>query len=131
MLLDASGKIAVKCSRCGRYDDFNINIFNLISKNDFKCSCNEHLFTAYVEKGNIIINIRCIACERQHIYRFKIREIMQKPLNIISCPNTGMEIGFLGRNEKVDEFVNRYMGDMYELLKSLGVVDDEIKSLVK
>lgn len=122
MVFDASSKIAVKCSKCGKYNIIDLNIFNLKSKREFNCSCGQTLLSAHINKKELITDINCIACENKHSYRFKIREVVEGKINIITCPYNGMEIAFLGKNERVDSFVKRYMDDMYQLLKYLGVV---------
>lgn len=125
MVLDASSKIAVKCSKCGKYNIIDLNFFKLNTSTSMKCCCGQKMITAYVHKGILVLNIECIACDKPHEYRFKLNDIMEKPLNIISCPNAGMEIAFLGKDSYVEEVVDKYMDDVYELLKYLGAIEEE------
>lgn len=125
MVLNASSKIAVKCSECGKYNVTDMNFFKLNVSNSIKCSCGQKMIAAKISKGVLSLNIECIACEKPHSYRFKLRDILDKPLNIISCPHTGMEIAFLGKDSYVEEIVDKYMNDFYELLKYLGVIEEE------
>lgn len=131
MLLDALGKLAVKCSKCGKYNIVNLNIFELKVSTDIMCDCGQRMFRVSVKNGEFLIDIDCIACEKQHSYKFKIKDIINIPINIISCPVTGMEIAFLGKDGYVDNVVERYMNDMYELLKFLGVIEERPQKVVK
>jgi DNA-directed RNA polymerase subunit RPC12/RpoP len=130
MVLDASSKVAVKCSDCGKYNIADINIFALKAKTSCTCSCGHKILKMWIDKDDIFFEINCIACDKKHRYKFKLKEIIEKPLNIISCPDTGMEIAFVGRENYVDDVVKRYMDDLYELLKELGAVEEPEK-LVK
>lgn len=131
MLIDTSCKVAVKCSDCGKYNIIDINIFELKTKTSCTCSCGHKILKMWVDKDDIFFEINCIACEKKHRYKFKLKEILEKPLNIICCSETGMEIAFVGRENYVDDVVNRYMDDMYELLKELGAVEENSQKLVK
>jgi hypothetical protein len=42
-----------------------------------------------------------------------------------------MEIAFLGKDYHVNDFVRKYMDDMFELLKSLGVIREKNTMLDK
>lgn len=125
MVLNASSKIAVKCSECGKYNIIDLNYFKLKTPISIRCSCGQKMIAAKVYKRELILNIECIACDKPHEYRFKLKDILEKPLNIISCPHTGMEIAFLGKDNFVEDIVNKYMDDVHELLKYLGVIDEE------
>lgn len=124
MILDASSKIAVKCSECGKYNIIELNIFNLKMTTSHRCSCGHRMLKTSISKAEIIFEIGCIACDRIHIYRYKLKDILDKPLNIISCPETGMEIAFQGKESYVEDIVRRYMDDMAEILKYLGIIDE-------
>lgn len=124
MILDASRKIAVKCSECGKYSILSTNFFEMKIPSSHRCSCGHRMFKSYINKGEITIDIECIACENTHSYKFKLKDIIERPISIISCPATGMEIAFLGKDNYVDDVVQRYMEDMFELLKALGIIEE-------
>jgi hypothetical protein len=131
MIYNASGRIAVKCSQCGKYKIFDINLFTIKDKKVFKCSCGEEILKMHINRGELVMEIPCIACEIQHSYRFKLKDLMNKPIDIASCPVTGIEIAFLGRKKNVDDFVIRHIKDMNELLKFLGIEEERTRKIVK
>lgn len=122
MVLNASSKIAVKCSVCGKYNITDLNIFNMKIPTSQICDCGHKVFKGQISKSQLIFQIDCIACEKQHNYRFKLKDLMERSVNIMSCPITGMEVAFLGKDDCVDDIVKRYMDDTHELLRSLGVI---------
>lgn len=124
MVLNASSKIAVKCSECGKYNTMDLNIFKMKIPTSQICDCGHSVFKGQISKSQLIFYIDCIACEKQHKYRFKLKDLMERPVNIMSCPITGMEVAFLGKDDCVDDIVVRYMNDTHELLKSLGVIEN-------
>ncbi|TDT62365.1 hypothetical protein [Fonticella tunisiensis] len=124
MIVDASKKIAVKCSECGKYNIISTNFFEMKIPTNYRCTCGHKMFKSHINREEVLIDIDCIACERVHSYRFKLRDIIEKPITIIGCPSTGMEIAFLGKDRYVDDVVQRYMDDMFELLKALGIIGE-------
>lgn len=131
MVLDSSCRIAVKCSECGKYNLVDLNIFNMKIPTSLRCDCGHRMLKSYINNSQLNLDIDCIACEKQHSYKFRLKDVMERPMNIISCPVTGMEIAFLGKEAYVDDIVERYMEDMHKLLKSLGVIDDITSRVVK
>lgn len=121
MVIATTGKIAVKCSKCGTFSVVNIDLFKLRETKSFHCKCGHEMLKANVAKGELRLIIDCIACEKQHMYRYKLKHVLKQSMNIISCKAIGMEIAFLGKDYHVNDFVRKYMDDMLELLKSLGV----------
>lgn len=122
MVFDASNKIAVKCVECGEYNIVDLDIFNLNETMEAKCRCGANMFKVKRIKKELVFDISCVACENVHRFKFKLSDLMTKPLNIISCPVSGMEIAFVGKDENVKDVVERYNNDMLELLKALGIV---------
>jgi DNA-directed RNA polymerase subunit RPC12/RpoP len=124
MILNASSKIAVKCSECGKYNIVDLNVFNLRMTTSHRCSCGHRMLKTSINKSDIIFEIDCIACDKTHSYRYKLLDILDKPLNIICCPETGIEIAFQGKESYVNDIVKRYMDDMFEILKYLGMIEE-------
>lgn len=131
MLLNASSRIAVKCSECGKYTIFDLNVFKLKMPTSHMCDCGHRMFKTHLNASQLILDINCIACEKQHTYRFKLKDVMERPMNIISCPVTRIEIAFLGKDDYVNDIVNRYMEDMQEIFKSFGVVENMSSRVLK
>lgn len=122
VIFNASSKIAVKCSECGKYNVVELNLFKLRIPTSLLCNCGHRMLKAHISTSTLVLEVDCIACENQHRFNFKLKEIMEESINIISCPTTGMEIAFLGKNDNVTDIMERYVEDMQEVFKSLGVI---------
>jgi hypothetical protein len=131
MLLDASCRIAVKCSECGKYNMIDLSIFKMKIPTSHRCDCGHRILRAHIKSSQLILDIDCIACEKQHDYKFRLRDVMERPMNIISCPVTGIEIAFLGKDDYVNDIVKRYNEDMQEVFKSFGVIENMTAGVVK
>jgi hypothetical protein len=131
MVLNTCSRIAVKCSECGKYNIVDLNIFKIKIPTIVRCDCGYRMLKAHVNKSQLILDIDCIACEEHHNYSIKLKEVVKTQVDIISCPLTGMEIAFLGKDVFVDDIVKRYIDDMKELLKSIGAIDVMATKVVK
>lgn len=131
MVLNTYSRLAVKCSECGEYNIVDLNIFKIKIPTSVRCDCGHRIFKAQVYKSQLILDIDCIACDEHHNYGFRLKKVVKSQVDIISCPLTGMEIAFLGKDVFVDDIVNRYLDDMKELLKSLGAIDVMDTKVVK
>ncbi|KMT22810.1 hypothetical protein [Clostridium cylindrosporum] len=131
MILNASNKIAVKCSECGKYNVSDFNMFNLKVNNTIRCNCNKDIVLIGFNATDIILKISCIACDNYHIYNIKRKDILEKNINIVACPDSGMEIAFFGKTPYIDDIIEKYMNDMLNLLKFIGVVEDKSKRVLK
>lgn len=131
MIMNSSIKVAVKCSECGKYVSFYINLFETKQPTSKRCSCGNVVFKAHLNKGEVDIKIPCIACGEEHIYRYKMKDLMDRYINILGCYNCGMEIAFLGKEYLVDDMIKKYMDDMLELLSSFGVIENKGRMEIK
>lgn len=131
MILGTSERIAAKCSACGKYNIMDINIFNMKIPTSLRCVCGNKILETYVKKGEFNLEMNCITCETNHRYKFKVKDIVEKNINIVTCPTTGMELAFIGKDSYVDDIVKRYMDDMLELLTNLGLLDEKPSRVVK
>ena len=98
MVLNAYSRIAVKCSECGKYNIVDLNIFQLKIPTIVRCDCGQRMFKAHIYKAQLMLNIDCISCDEHHNYSYRLKEVMKSQVDIISCPLTGMEIAFLGKD---------------------------------
>lgn len=100
----------------------DIDLFRVNQEKDYKCKCGHKVLEAGIDRGELILKIDCIACEKQHTYKFKLLSAVKQPINIISCKSADMEIAFMGDAYCVDGFIRQRVYDTVELLKSLGVM---------
>ncbi len=123
MLIDTSITIAYKCTSCGSYEFFNVSMFTLIYKKNYSltCRCRKSCITIKQEGENgFFISIPCIGCDNEHTYLFTRRSILLGEPVVFNCPETGMQICFVGRDEAVRKKVDSLEEEFDELIDAYG-----------
>jgi hypothetical protein len=123
MLIDASVTIAYKCASCGSFEFFNISLFTFLYKKEstFSCRCRKSSI-AIMQEGDsgYLIKTPCIGCGSDHIYMLGKKDILLKTLNAFNCPETGMQLCFLGKDEAVRKKVDSLEEEFDELMDMFG-----------
>ncbi len=102
MIIDSNLKIAVTCEKCGRINVEQLNLFELNKIKDKKlsCSCGSLNCTIYSSGfRNINLNINCIDCGEEHIYNYKLKEILSGIQ--IACPEIDTLIAIIGDQSEI------------------------------
>lgn len=131
MVVNTSGKIAMKCSKCGRYNMADLNAFKLKDTVNVFCSCGKKNLKAFIKNNEIVFEIDCPICENKHIYKFKLKDAFEKQMNILNCPETGIEIAFFGNGYYINTIVEKYREGIYELMKYYGISEDIVNSFAR
>ena len=122
MLFDTNISAAVRCTHCGRLAIREISLFNLSRGSMYEevCECGERLFR--IKSGDsktFCVYINCIACDKEHLYIFNSRQVLSEKLKILSCPNSRLDIAFVGNRKLVKQVAAKYQKDLQELIKVL------------
>lgn len=123
MLIDTSITIAYKCTSCGSYEFFNISMFILMYKKDcdLACRCRRSCVSIKQEgENNFLINIPCIGCDNEHTYLITKRSMLLGRTIVLNCPETGMQICFIGKDEAVRKKVDSLEEEFDELMDTFG-----------
>ncbi len=123
MLIDTSVTIAYKCTSCGSFEFFNISLFTLLYKKacSLSCRCKKSRITIKQEgESSYLISIPCIGCGNGHIYLLTRRNILLGEPVVFNCPETGMQICFVGRDEAVRKKVDSLEEEFDELMDTYG-----------
>lgn len=123
MLIDTSITIAYKCTSCGSYEFFNISLFILMYKKDcdLACRCRRSCVSIKQEgENNFLINIPCIGCDNEHTYLITKRSMLLGKTIVLNCPETGMQICFIGKDEAVRKKVDSLEEEFDELMDTFG-----------
>ncbi|MGI6704674.1 MAG: hypothetical protein ACOX42_11845 [Clostridia bacterium] len=124
MLINRKATMAVRCPWCGNIRINKVDPFSISGGDGItaKCMCGQDLFTLKKRQaGGYQLNISCIACDYEHIYRLGYRELWKSDLFILNCHYTNMEVCFLGSETNVKQAVDRYEREMEEIIKELGI----------
>ena len=123
MLIDTSVTIAYKCASCGSFEFFNISLFTFLYKKEstFCCRCRKSSITIMQEaKNGYLIKTPCIGCGSDHIYMLGKKDILLKELNTFNCPETGVQLCFLGKDGSVRKKVDSLEEEFDELMDMFG-----------
>lgn len=123
MLIDTSITIAYKCKTCGSFEFFNTSLFTFLYKKNcsLSCRCKKSWITIKQEGENsFLISIPCIGCGNEHTYLFTRRSILAGDPGAFNCPETGMQICFIGRDEAVRKKVDSLEEEFDELMDTCG-----------
>ena len=117
MIIDSNLKIAVTCEKCGRINVEQLNLFKL-NKNEEKklsCSCGSLNCTIYSsEFRNINFNINCVDCGEEHIYKYKLKEVLSG-IQLV-CPEISTVIAIIGDRKEISEYIKSSEKDTLEVL---------------
>lgn len=123
MLIDTSATIAYKCTSCGSFEFFSVSLFILLYKKkcSLPCRCKKSSITVKQEgENNFLISIPCIGCGNEHTYLLTKKSFLSGDPAVLNCPETGMQICFVGRDETVRKKVDSLEEEMDELMDAYG-----------
>lgn len=124
MLFDTNISAAVRCKHCGKLVIRDISLFNL-SKNSLheeSCECGNNIFRIKSsDSKTFCLYINCIACDKEHLFVFNSRQVLSEKMKILSCPNSRLDIAFVGNRKLVREVAIKFQKDLQELIKVLEV----------
>lgn len=124
MLFDTNISAAVRCKRCGKLVTRDISLFNLSRNNlhEESCECGNRIFRIKSsDSKTFCLYINCIACDKEHLFVFNSRQVLSEKMKILSCPNSRLDIAFVGNRKLVREVALKFQKDLQELIKVLEV----------
>ena len=118
--------VAYRCPVCGASVMSMIGIFALTADLiKLKCPCGEsELELVYTRDKKIRLNVPCLFCPTPHSYIISSQMFFERDLFTIPCNYSGIDICFIGRQDKVQEAMKK---SEKELLEMLG--DHDFESL--
>lgn len=116
MLYEYNKHIAYICPYCGKLTTRDITLFDLPKNGaDFYCSdemCKEKIITASHKRDRYVFEVKCTACDSTHTFRMKHSNFWSNDLTVLSCPETSVDILFLGKKEKIEKELV-YQNELY------------------
>jgi hypothetical protein len=106
MIIGPLSTIAFKCSACGKIRYDNINIFE--KNKAVICDCKEDSLQINYKNKEYIINIKCFACNKYHIYTIKAKDFWDEKVIKFSCPDTKIQVGYIGKDDLIRDALDNY-----------------------
>ena len=114
--------IAYRCPECGSL------IYGLVAEVALrsgmlrlKCSCdNSALDITPAENNKYRISAPCLFCKQNHSFVVSDSIFFGKDLFLLNCPYAGMDIGYIGEKEKIDEAAEEGAKALSKLITDMG-----------
>ena len=120
-----STKIAYRCPYCGCVISANVNVFMLTG--GFKLECIEchksALEMSLNADGKVRLLVPCLVCPHPHPYTVSKELFFEKDIFLLSCSYSGLDICFIGDEDKVEDELDRTESLIMDLLADAK--DDE------
>jgi len=110
--------IAYRCPECGSVVMSMVGVFTLSADMmRLKCPCGESaLEIVYTRDKKIRLSVPCFACPSPHSYMVSSQIFFEKELFALPCAYSGLDICFIGKNDKVQEAMQAAQEELAELL---------------
>jgi hypothetical protein len=110
--------VASRCPECGAIIADRVNIFNLAGgQHNIKCKiCGKSsLSISMSADGKIRLSVPCLLCPHPHPYTLGTTAFFTRDLFLLQCSYSGLDICFIGTEEKVDEALRLSAKQLKEL----------------
>jgi hypothetical protein len=117
--------IAYRCPTCGGAVKSMVGVFAL-SGDMIKLKCpkfDSELKMTYTSDGKLRLSVPCFVCADEHEFILSKETVLNRPLTMLACPYSGMDICFIGTKENVEEQLDRAEKELYEILKENDALD--------
>lgn len=130
MVIHGHKTLLVRCHTCGRMRIYDLNLFRIPKEKDigYKCICGKtNISIKTMDYKTYWLKLNCFACNYEHIYRYTLKELIQKD-SFIFCANNNIKICFIGKEERANKLMDKDIVNVEELLKKAGF-DNYFKNL--
>ncbi|AEG61914.1 hypothetical protein [Desulforamulus ruminis] len=123
MLLNTVTTLAIRCPECGALEFHNLSRFAFSGRRSLQvtCSCGAFLLGIVRKKSHSYwLQIPCVVCESKHLKEISgVRLWSGEPFDFI-CPDSGLELGFIGRAEEVKDLAQTLDTGLEALIDEIG-----------
>lgn len=124
MILDRKETtVAYRCPECGASVTSMVGIFSLTADMiRMKCPCGgSQLEIVYTKDKKIRLNVPCFLCPTPHSYMMSSQMFFDRDLFALPCGYSGMDICFIGRQDKVAQAMENAEKELIELLEESDI----------
>lgn len=117
---DKTTVVASRCPECGAIIADRINIFNMsCGHHNIKCKiCGKSNLTISMSAdGKVRLSVPCLVCPHPHPYTLASTSFFNKDLFLLQCSYSGLDVCFIGEEEKVDEALRLSAKQLKELFE--------------
>ncbi|MCF8011280.1 MAG: hypothetical protein K9L17_07575 [Clostridiales bacterium] len=117
-IINSTVQLAMRCPECGKLEYHELSRFQLsgVKSLYINCSCGaEKLIIKTKKHKEYWIQVPCVVCETRHLHTIPGKLMWNGGVHYLLCHETGLELGFLGPEEKVKELTSGYEEDLKAL----------------
>ncbi len=121
MLVATQTMLAMRCPECGMLEYHKLSRFDFVGGRtvQVRCSCGA-LKLGVAKKGkDCLLQVRCVVCEGMHMRSLKGRLLWTEEIVPLFCPDTGVELGYIGPLQKVKRLAQNKRDEMGILFNEL------------
>ncbi|MCL6590875.1 MAG: hypothetical protein K6U80_13105 [Firmicutes bacterium] len=131
MLVSTQRQIILRCPLCGKLEFHQISLFDF-SKHErgreitypVNCICGfNKLIITTKNYREFTLQINCLICEQIHILKFKRAEIWDVKSLVLTCPEIGQDLGYIGTETVLDQIVKRQQDNPGSIINNFGFED--------
>ena len=118
LLTENSTKIAYRCPYCGCIISADVNMFMLSGGFRAECiECHKSALEMSITKDmKVRLKVPCLVCPHTHPYTVSAQTFFSKDIFILSCSFSGLDICFIGDEDKIEEEIDRTESIIMDLL---------------
>lgn len=119
MLIATSVTVALRCPQCGRLELSELSRFGLgrTGSQRVVCECGHHLLTVGVRPRQVWMQVPCYLCDGIHFRYYSPERFWAGGLKQISCAETDLQLGVLGDEQAVVEYVRPGLSDLERFME--------------
>lgn len=125
-LIPTTSTVAIRCSACGQLEFHTLSMFDFAGSNShrFECLCGKSLlYLNTKDRKKFSLQVECVMCEAKHMLYVSRKKIWSEDVLTIYCEENGLEIGYIGPNDKVLACVENEDRSIADMAEELGYSD--------
>ena len=117
--------IAYRCPYCASGIKSMVGVFALSgAMKKLKCTCEASELTInHTNDGKLRITVPCLLCGGEHTFIISSNLFFKKELFVYQCPQTAMDLVFIGTESAVSEALDKSEKELTKLLSEMGIDD--------
>lgn len=124
--------IASRCPECGAIIAERIDVYSLSAgEHIVKCKiCGKnHMTISRKADGKVQLSVPCLVCPHSHKYTLSSTSFFERELFLLQCSYSGLDVCFIGKEEKVDEALRLSAKQLKEIFEE-NRNDEESKNFL-
>ena len=112
--------IASRCPECGAIIAERINFYSLAEQKIIKCKiCGKsHMEVTPSADRKVRLTVPCLVCPHPHPFTLASHTFFDEDLFLLQCSYSGLDICFIGKEEKVDEALRLSAKQLKEIFEA-------------